>query len=260
VTDHPECRAIDSLVTPYVDQELTSDERDRVDRHIGVCAPCRSRVSAERATRELIQARKSALCCEQASGALRSRCAALVHRESGPAREPRSTSFAAWRTRLAPFALAASLVLVVVGAFVYQATSRSPRLMAAELTADHVKCFTLNGLLRTHEDPEAVQRAMRSEFGWELVPERLRLVGLELIGSRPCLYGEGKMAHLMYSHEGRPVSIFMLPDAVRPREAFNVLGHEAVIWSVGSRTFVLIAREPRPEVERLATVDQAALK
>jgi anti-sigma factor RsiW len=133
--------------------------------------------------------------------------------------------------------------------------------MAAELTADHVKCVTMNRLLGSRQSPEAVEQAMLSEFGWRIrMPEQLRRDGLELVGSRPCLYGEGRMAHLMYRYEGRPVSIFMLPDAARPRELIDVLGHEAAIWSVDRRTFVLIAREPRADVERMASLVRASLR
>jgi hypothetical protein len=38
-----------------------------------------------------------------------------------------------------------------------------------------------------------------------------------------------------------------------------VLGHEAAIWCVGNRTFVLVARESRPEVERLVSYVKASL-
>ncbi len=38
------------------------------------------------------------------------------------------------------------------------------------------------------------------------------------------------------------------------------MGHEAAVWSVGKRTFVLIAREPRQDVERLASFVQASLR
>jgi hypothetical protein len=91
------------------------------------------------------------------------------------------------------------------------------------------------------------------------VLERLRAAGLHLVGSRPCLYGEGRIAHIMYRHEGRPVSLFMLPNSSRSRELVEVLGHQAAIWCVGNRTFVLVAREPRREVERLASFVQASL-
>ena len=64
----------------------------------------------------------------------------------------------------------------------------------------------------------------------------------------------------MYRHDGRPVSLFMLPPRARPEELVEVLGHEAAIWSVGDRTFVLVAREPRAEVERMASFVTAALR
>jgi hypothetical protein len=51
----------------------------------------------------------------------------------------------------------------------------------------------------------------------------------------------------------------MLPNTSRAKQLVRVLGHEAAIWCVGKRTFVLVAREPRPEVERLASYVQGAL-
>jgi len=57
----------------------------------------------------------------------------------------------------------------------------------------------------------------------------------------------------MYRHNGRPVSLFMLPHTSKSDQLIDVLGHEAAIWSVGDRTFVLVAREARSEVERLAS-------
>ncbi len=166
-----------------------------------------------------------------------------------------------WRARLAPLALAATLVLIVGGAFVYQLTDRSSRVMAAELTADHLKCFAVNDVLGTHDAPMTVQASMTSHFGWTLqLPPNPQRADLELVGARPCLYGEGRVAHLMYRHHGVPVSVFMLPASVRPQEVLEVMGHEAAIWSVGQRTFVLIAREPRQDVERLAAFVQASLR
>jgi hypothetical protein len=64
----------------------------------------------------------------------------------------------------------------------------------------------------------------------------------------------------MYRHHGHPVSIFMLPKSVRADELVEVMGHEASIWSVGNRTFVLIAREPRAEVEQMTSFVHAALQ
>ncbi|MGE3176559.1 MAG: anti-sigma factor, partial [Vicinamibacterales bacterium] len=52
------CASIDPLVTPYVDGEIAGDQRALVDAHVQVCAPCRSRIEAERAVSTLLKARR----------------------------------------------------------------------------------------------------------------------------------------------------------------------------------------------------------
>jgi hypothetical protein len=157
--------------------------------------------------------------------------------------------------------MAATLVLLVGGAFLYQATQMSTRVMAAELAADHVKCFLTNSVLGTSHSHDDVEMAMASGFDWEArLPAHPEEAGLELVGSRPCLYGQGRVAHIMYHHEGRPVSVFMLPNTTRAEESVAVLGHEAAIWSEGERTFVLIAREPRLDVQRMASFVHSSLR
>jgi hypothetical protein len=172
---------------------------------------------------------------------------------------------------MVPLALAATLVIVVGGAFVYVFTDRSTRVLAAELTADHVKCFgVMNTLLGASADHVAIESAMASTFGWQMhMPETVGGSGLELVGARPCLYAKGKVAHLMYRHNGHPVSVFMIPNMARPGvpgtpgikdEVVDVMGHEATVWSSGGRTFVVIAREPEADVAQVVSFVQASLK
>jgi len=282
------CQSIDHLVTPFIDGELPDADRLAVAAHLSRCPPCHSRVVAEQAVHELIRTRRCAFTTS-APEPLRRRCAQIARLTAteaarpgalaSPASAPASTRSGAlsppvassrplrqilparaWAARLAPFALAASLVVVVGGAFLYQATESSARLLAAELTADHLKCFAMNSALGTHQMPAAVESSMASAFNWRMrLPEDPARAGLELVGARPCLYAEGKIAHIMYRHQGHPVSLFMLPKSARAQQLVKVFGHEAAIWCVGSRTFVLIAREPRDDVERMASFVQASL-
>src|SRR5262249_48903403 len=104
------------------------------------------------------------------------------------------------------------------------------------------------------------EAALASDFGWPVRLTGATRTGLDVVGARPCLYGKGWVAHVMFRHHGQPVSLFMLPDARRGQQLVEVLGHEAAIWSIGNRTFVLLAREPRSEVERLAAVVHASLE
>jgi anti-sigma factor RsiW len=252
----PNCQSIDSLVTPYVDGKINETDRDLVDRHLGACRPCRGRVHAEQAVHALISTRRSALGGDAVPPALRARCALLGRHATPLLRTPTR------RARATGFALAAGLVLVVAGAFVFEATGRSTRVLAAELTADHMKCFrVIDSGFGAHQGPQAVESSMASSFGWQMrLPEHAERAGLELVGARRCVYGQGVVAHIMYRHNGNPVSIFMLPKRARPEELIEVMGHQAAIWSVGDRTFVLIAREPRAEVERMTSFVHTALR
>jgi anti-sigma factor RsiW len=254
------CDRIDPLVTPFVDGDLPDADRRTIEEHLRVCPPCHSRVTAEREVHELIRARVPVLNQAAAPDALHARCWQIV-RHAPQAADAAALAPAPLPRRLAPYALAASLVLVVGGAFVYQATDKSARVLAAELTADHMKCFAMNRALGTQQARATVESSMASGFDWRMhLPDDPARADLELVGSRPCLYGEGKIAHIMYRHNGRPVSLFMLPKTARTEELVEVLGHEAKIWCVGNRTFVLVAREPRAEIERMATFVQASLR
>ena len=262
----PSCSSIDPLVTPYIDGELAPADRQVLEEHLGRCAPCRARVAAEQTVRELMHQRKLLLCHEHAPAILRSHCAAAARFNSaaghgtrpGISRNGGRRLSAGW---FAPLGAAASLVLIVGSAFLYQATARSSHVLAAELAADHMKCFAMNAVLGTHQSADAVQSSMASAFGWNVrLPFGSDRPDLELVGARPCLYGEGKVAHIMYRHNGQPLSLFMLPRTERPEELVETLGHECAIWSTADRTFVLVSREARADVERLAEYVHATLR
>src|SRR3954464_8814410 len=128
-----DCRTIDPLITPYVDGDIDAAGRLRVDTHVRACPPCHSRVVSERAVRELVRVKRAEIVAETtAPPALHARCAALRARDgvaSLPALLP-----PAWRSRLAPISIAAGVILVLGGVGLYEATDRSTRVLAAELT------------------------------------------------------------------------------------------------------------------------------
>jgi anti-sigma factor RsiW len=258
-----ECASLVPLVTPYVDGELPPADRHTIEQHLERCPPCRAAVATERAARSLLAAHRSSLHAVCAPGYLKARCAAAAAVARGASSVPRVArpAWPGWRARLAPLAAAAALVLMVGGAFLYQATAQSSRVMAVELAADHLKCFTMNAVLGTHDSPDAVQGSLAAAFGWPVrLPGGAEREGLELVGSRPCLYGEGRMAHIMYRHNGHPLSIFMLPKRERAEQMVEILGHRCAIWSADDRTFVLVSNEGQAEVERLATFVQASMQ
>ena len=56
------------------------------------------------------------------------------------------------------------------------------------------------------------------------------------------------------------VSLFMLPRESRQDELVTILGHQARIWSAGDRTFVLVANESAPEMERMTALVRTTLR
>lgn len=245
----PDCRSLAPLVTPYIDGEIAKGDREVLEQHLCACPPCEARVAAERAVRTLLTTRRRDLCEMRAPASLVGRCREAA-RQSGA--EAQAGSFASlWARRLAPLAMAATLVLIVGAAFLYQLTARSTTVMAAELAADHVKCLALNSLFGTHQAQGVVESALAASFGWSPRLPAAAENSLEIVGSRPCLYGEGRIAHIMYRYNGEPLSLFMLPGTQRTAATLAVLGHQTAIWSAGDRTFVLVARNNTRDMERL---------
>src|SRR5512133_294300 len=103
-----DCQKLEPLLTPYVDGEAQPRERSAVDAHLSACAPCASRVAAERAVRTLLQARRATLAGDRASATLRAACTAAAARAARRT-TPAGRLSTGWRHRVMPLALAASL-------------------------------------------------------------------------------------------------------------------------------------------------------
>lgn len=261
-----ECTAIDGLATPYVDGQLSGVELEAIEHHLRACPPCAARMTAERAVRDLLRERHEDLRRVCAPPSLRANCAALgrscrVRESSGQVDPPRAARPWRWGGRRAPVAVAAALVLLVGGAALFQATQGSSRVLAAELTADHVKCFGVNAVFGMHQTPGAVEASMASEFGWDMrLPPGAGDQGLELVGARQCLYVGGAIAHVMYKRRGQPVSLFMLPRTVRAEQLVTVLGHQCAMWSNGDRTFVLVSKDTGADMNDLSAFARATFR
>jgi hypothetical protein len=229
------CCDLEVGVAAYIDGEATPSQRDEVERHLRRCQACQERVTEERAVRGALRAHRDELRGEGAPLALRARLAGLAEQA-----RPQAAGVA---TRLVRLAAAAAIVLAFGGWALGLVTRDSTVLLAAQLSADHAKCFFTahdRGLL----DPEQTAERLRSRYGFDLeVPPSSRPLGLRLVGARRCLSGEGTNAHLLYTWRGESVSLYMLPGDHRPDDALSVLGHDARVWSGHNGTYVLVAHQ-----------------
>jgi anti-sigma factor RsiW len=243
----PSCREVDPLFAPYVDGEATTEQRAIVDAHLRACPKCRHHTALQSAVRDTVRAKLSRPC---APDVLRMRCRAAARAGTGPFGTPRST--------IASLLTAAALVFVVGGVLLYAFTGLSPAVLAAQLTLDHMKCFAVHDA-DAPVDARASEERYAREYGGDVHLPRATIAGLQLVGMRRCFCGEGVAAHAMYRLRGRPVSLYVIPDAQRERASTDVFGHDAVMWSKGNVTYVLLGREPRETLEALAAAMEAGL-
>ena len=233
------CREIDPLVTPYIDGEATAAERAVVDAHLSACPACRRRAEAETAARQTLRSR---VCRPSAPEHLRKRCSKAA------------TPMGRIACTYSPSQLSmfAAVVMIVGGVSVYGVTRMSPAVLAAQLTLDHVKCFAFHGSVAA-VDAAASEDQFAQKYGWRLhVPAAPAADGLRLVGVRRCFCGEGPAAHVMYRHQGEPVSLYVLPHVTRAPAATGAFGHDAVIWTAHDNTYVLLGRESAEALRRLA--------
>ena len=243
-----DCRRVCALLASYVDETLETERRADVERHLAACPPCRDRAASERGGRVLLRGCAARLREAPVPPGLRSRCEALARDHV------RVRAIAGWRTLL-PMGVAAVLVAVTLLVLLSFATRRSDALLAAQLTADHAKCFILFG--DRHAPPadvQAVEHDLAAHYGWQMhVPPSLANPELRLIGGRRCIYANGLVPHLMYQAGTQPISLFRLDGVTRKKSDITSLGYRCRIWSRDGHTYVLVAPErTTPEFTRIA--------
>jgi anti-sigma factor RsiW len=247
-----DCRQVTSQLTSYVDGQLEPDHRIEVERHLEGCVSCRGEVARERGGQTVLRHHAAHLREEPLPPGLRSRCESLVREQT------RAASLPAWRRTLVPTALSVILLVFTASAIFSLATRQSDAVLAAQLTADHSKCFKLfvagnPPVMDAHEVEEMLLR----EYGWKIhVPPSSD--GLQLIGARRCLYADGLIPHVMYRANGQDLSLFVLNGVTRSPAELVTFGHRSQIWTKGNTTFVLVS--PSDESGRLADATRYMIK
>jgi anti-sigma factor RsiW len=240
-----ECGRVTSQLTSYVDGVLEPDRRVEVERHLQECVSCRGAMARERGGQTVLRHHAPRLREEPPlPPGLRSRCESLVRDQA------RAASLPGWRRSLIPTVLSVILLVFTASAIFSLATRRSDAVLAAQLTADHSKCFKL---FVSGESPvmsaQEVEQMLSREYGWTIhVPPSSD--GLQLIGARRCLYADGLIPHVMYRANGEDLSLFVLNGVTRNPSDLVTFGHRSQIWTKGNTTFVLVS--PGSESGRLA--------
>jgi len=195
------CREIHRVTTPYVDADASYADLAAVERHLRRCPACQRRVAAERAARDTLKrhCHSTLFGGPPAPAALRERLANLPAERVAP---PASR----WR-QIAVATLIGACTISVTAIL----TQGSATVLAAQLVADHVKCF----FTVDHRplDPVQVGDRLKRQYGFDVpVPAGNDALGLRLVGARRCISSDGRTVidlqnrTLTYFIEGQPSS------------------------------------------------------
>ena len=241
-----DCRRTTERLASYTDDALPPVERADVERHLDKCPPCRTAAAHEQGGRTLLRERAGQLKAEPLPPGLRTRCEAIAREHGGRARS--------WRTGFVPGLVTALLILLGGVAGLSIATHRSDTVLAAQLTADHMKCFRVFARPDSPSvDARDVEERLENQYGWDVhVPPSSPADGVELIGAPRCLYADGAIPHVMYRVHGQDVSLYMLEGVQRPPAEVMALGHHSRIWTRGATTYVMISSAPPQDFARAA--------
>jgi anti-sigma factor RsiW len=232
-----ECRETIDRLAAYVDDLLPAAQRTEVERHLAVCLSCRTASLAEKGARTVLREKSSVLRSAPPPPGLRHHCEALAREHSSRA-PARPSSFG-----LVPIWVTTLLIAVAAGIVFSAATSRSNAVLAAQLTADHAKCFRLFATPQAPaQEAQKLEAMLLDRFGWDVhIPPTSAADGVQLIGARRCLYADDRLPHVMYRVNGQDVSLYMLPGVSRTGGDVSSLGHRSRIWSRGGTTYVLVS-------------------
>jgi anti-sigma factor RsiW len=243
------------MLAAYVDGEAPSGDCNQVRAHVEACPPCRERLNGERAAREAVRAHRDGLRTT-APETLKTRCATLAaqrERDSHDGRTDAATAGGRILRRWVPLSLAATLFLAVAVVFGFGLTNKVQAL-ALQTTIDHVTCTRLKSDPQV-TDAAAAARNWESRFGWKIsVPQPSTDSDLELKGVRRCAVADGRVAHIIYSWLGEPLSVYVLPKQTLGESAQFVhrFKHNSIMWSKNDRTYIIVTAHRRdPALEQM---------
>lgn len=240
-----ECEACAPLLASYVDGAAPACDCHRLEQHIQTCTCCRDLVARERAAREALRAHRDDLrAC--APEHLKARCAAYAGAWTNRARPAVPLLRPSLIRRWVPLSVAATLLLALAGVFGLGFTNKVQAL-AIQATVDHVTCSRFS-MPQGTADPVAASTGWLERFGWPLhLPRDSGDSGLRLRGVRRCAVTDGRVAHVLYSWKGEPLSVYVLPKRTLGDTATFVsrFHHESVMWSQNDRTYIIVTPRRR---------------
>jgi anti-sigma factor (TIGR02949 family) len=267
-----DCKDLESLVTPYVDGEVTPEQCAAIEAHLSACPDCRRCAEAESGARAVIKRCRGSLRAP-APASLHAKCRKLAAEHTGDAQDTQEQVAASqslpfdssrlpspglavprsdWRW-WAPVSLAATLMLAVAGALVFGLVSGRGTALAAQLAEDHLRCIRAVSRRAPADSAQMAERWQKNRGWFVKVPPSSPGDDMQFIALRRCFHGDRQeLAHAIYRHRGRLVSLFIFPDDDSRRRAnLEIMGQRELIWSQGGRSYAIVADGDAADVQAL---------
>ena len=250
-----ECRDLESLFAAYVDGEAATGRlRGASTRTSASCAPCRSRVAAERVVRDAVAARRETLRGVRDRGLAAPVRGTLSHAATCRGRTGGRAGASSRAGRWVPLSMVATLVLAVAGVFIYGLKDGIEALGGA---ARRRSRQVLRVLVTSRDHSRRQGARPRMGRGPRLdgqgAGERARSSSWSCSASAAASRQKARPLIVMYKWRGQPLSVYVLNSA-HPRvgaapQLVERFGQEELIWSKEGRTYAVVTRG-RPAGDR----------
>ena len=221
------CTQIGEGLSAFLDGEVAEAERREIEAHLSACPHCRAYLQAEGSVRSLVRGRRERLR-EPAPLDLRRRIVQAVQAEE----TQRRWDALSRRRTAGRLAMAAALVLCVLGGAFYFRSSEPPRSIVAEVVDEHIRC--LMKLTKKEEvldfmtaDTRAMNQWFQGRIDINVTAPPFQGSDLRLAGGRLCYLLDRQGAQMVYREGEHVICLFMLDR----REIPLPQGHEVVVSS-----------------------------
>ncbi len=248
------CQELEALLHPYLDGELTPDQRKDVDAHLEGCADCRARLKDWQAMHAALQAPELRF---KASDTLRARLGKELKKadsHGGRARWPLWTAAAA--------VLVVSVGLITWSLMPVAVTEDADDVMVDAAVAEQQQAVTAKHLTDlASSDPAAIQSFFKGKLPYLPPVHDFAAQGYALVGARLDKVKDEPAAALTYRHGADYVTVFVCPaDKHKDTDLDTDTqdDYHVVYWTKGSLSFWTVSEMGAEDLKRFGELLHAA--
>jgi anti-sigma factor RsiW len=255
------CEEARKLIPGYADGELDLRTSLEVEQHLKECSSCARELEGVAVLRSAL---KENLPYYEASAALRKRVRSSTR--AAIRTETRSRSrlefvSTAWRW---PVAVAAALLVAILGRGLIRGRSSTGDVLGREVVASHVRSLMANHLTDVlSSNQHTVKPWFDGKLDFAPVVLDLSTQGFPLIGGRLDYIDGHPVAALVYHDHLHVINLFTWPSGHTPNTQMNIAtqqGYNSVYWTESGMEYWAVSDVAPPELDRFAQLVRGGVR